>query len=97
MIFTSIKKVELPKIAEVGEGFTIVMEANGKVPFAQVIVRHADGWEWIVRDQHVTDEGKGRYQPGRSYLYRIGFHYVTSPQSIQHSTPQPPNTPDSIY
>ena len=44
MIFTTIKHVELPEMATVGTGFTIVFEANGDVPFAQIIVRHDDGW-----------------------------------------------------
>ncbi|MDM8561454.1 hypothetical protein [Candidatus Parabeggiatoa sp. HSG14] len=62
MTFTKIEKVELPKTVQEGEGFTILMVADGKVPFAQVIVRHTDGWEWIVREQFVTDEGKGHYR-----------------------------------
>jgi hypothetical protein len=35
MIFTNIEKIDLPKTAEVGKGFTVIMTANGKVPFAQ--------------------------------------------------------------
>ncbi|BAP54721.1 glycosyl hydrolase, family 57 [Thioploca ingrica] len=62
MIFTNIKKIELPKTAKLGEGFTVVMVANGEVPFPQLIVRHADGWQWIVKEQQVTYKGKGRYQ-----------------------------------
>ena len=61
MIFTNIKKVELPKTAKVGKGFSVIITFNNKMPFIQVIVRHADGWEWIVKDQYVTDEGNGRY------------------------------------
>jgi hypothetical protein len=62
MIFTSIKNIELPKTAKPGEGFTVVMVANGEVPFPQLILRHADGWQWIVKEQRVTYQGKGRYQ-----------------------------------
>jgi hypothetical protein len=61
MIFTRIEKVELPETAQVGKGFSVVMITDGEVPFAQVIVRHADGWEWIVKDHYVTFEGQGRY------------------------------------
>ncbi|RKZ86709.1 MAG: glycosyl hydrolase family 57 [Candidatus Parabeggiatoa sp. nov. 1] len=61
MIFTKIEKVELPETASINKGFTVVMVADGEVPFAQLIVRHNDGWEWIVKEQYVTDEGKGSY------------------------------------
>ncbi len=61
MIFTKIETVELPKTAKVGKGFTIIITANGEMPFVQVIVRHADGWEWIVKGQYITNEGNGRY------------------------------------
>lgn len=61
MIFTQIKHVELPETAEAGKGLTIVIEADGDMPFVQVIVRHADGREWIVRDDYVIDEGQGWY------------------------------------
>lgn len=62
MIFTKIKHVELPEMARVGKGFSVLMETDGKVPFVQVIVRHTDGWEWIVRDEYITEEGKDRYR-----------------------------------
>lgn len=62
MIFSRILRVELPKIAEVGKGFTVAMIADGEVPFAQVILRHGDGWEWICKDKYVTDEGEYRYR-----------------------------------
>ena len=61
MIFTKIKKIELPKTAEAGKGFTVIMETDGIVPFAQMIVRHGNGWEWIVKEQRVTHQGKGCY------------------------------------
>jgi len=62
MIFTKIVRVEVPERAEVGKGFNVIMQADGDVPFAQVILRHADGWEWIIRDDHVTYEGEHRYR-----------------------------------
>ena len=55
MIFKNIKQVKLPKTAKVGKGFTIIVETDGKMPFAQIIVRHTDGWEWIVKGQHVVE------------------------------------------
>ncbi|OQW93886.1 MAG: glycosyl hydrolase family 57 [Beggiatoa sp. IS2] len=61
MIFTRILQVELPKIAEVGKGFTVVMIADGEIPFAQVILRHGDGWEWICKEKYVAYEGDYRY------------------------------------
>ncbi len=70
MIFKKIKKVILPETAEVGQGFEVQMVSDGEVPFAQLIVRHTDGWEWIVRDQHVTAKGKGQYNfavPAQAY------------------------------
>jgi len=76
MIFTSIEKIDLPKTAEVGKGFTVIMTANGKVPFAQVIVRHNDNWEWIVKEQHVIDKGKGDYHiqvPPEAYHAGIAY------------------------
>jgi len=62
MIFTRIEKVELPETAKINKGFTVVMTTNGKVPYAQLIVRQNDGWEWIVKDQQVTDDGQGSYR-----------------------------------
>ncbi len=62
MIFTRIQHIELPESAKVGKGFSILMETDGDVPFAQVIVRHTDGWEWIVRDEHIIEKDPGRYQ-----------------------------------
>lgn len=62
MIFTRIEKVELPTTVEVGKGFTVVMVTNGEVPFAQIIVRHTDGWEWIIKDQQVSHEEGHRYR-----------------------------------
>jgi hypothetical protein len=63
VIFTTIKHVELPETAVVGTGFTIVFEANGDVPFAQIIVRHDDDWKWLVKDQYITPESRrGRYR-----------------------------------
>ncbi len=61
MIFTKITQIELPERAKTGEGFTVMMYTNGTVPFAQLIIRHEDGWEWIVGDKYIRDEGKGRY------------------------------------
>ncbi|MCP4396392.1 MAG: glycosyl hydrolase family 57 [bacterium] len=77
MIFTRIINVELPENAEVGKGFSVVMEADGEIPFAQIILRHKDGWEWIIRDKNVSYEGQGRcrftvppesYHAGTAYL-----------------------------
>ena len=50
MIFTKITHIELPETAKTGEGFTVLMHTNGTVPFAQLIIRHEDGWEWIVKN-----------------------------------------------
>lgn len=60
MIFSRITYVELPEYAELGKGFTVTMDTDGDVPFAQIIVRHADGWEWVIRDTHVIYESKSR-------------------------------------
>jgi hypothetical protein len=61
MIFTNIEQIELPQQPRVGEGFTVVMITNGEVPFPQLILRHADGWERLIKDQQVTYDGDGRY------------------------------------
>jgi hypothetical protein len=77
MVFTNIKKIELPKTAEIGKGFTIIIEANGEIPFAQVIIRHTDGWEWIVKEQYVTHQGKGYYHfQVPSEAYHVGTAYL---------------------
>ena len=60
MNFSRIIRVELPEQAEVGKGFIVAMEADGDIPFAQIIVRHADGWEFVVRDAWVIHEARGR-------------------------------------
>jgi hypothetical protein len=76
MIFTRIEKIELPEIAQIDKGFTVIMVANGEVPFAQIIVRHVGGWEWIVKEQRVTYEGKGRYRfqiPPEAYHTGIAY------------------------
>lgn len=62
MIFTKIESVELPQTVSTGEGFSVLVEANGEMPFAQVIIRQPGGWEWIVRDDKVVHEGDGRYR-----------------------------------
>ncbi len=62
MIFTSIKTIELPEKIDVGQGFTIVVIADGEMPFAQIIIRHSDGWEWIVKEQLVKCKGNYCYQ-----------------------------------
>ena len=71
MVFTQILKVTLPDYVIMGKGFTIRFEADAEIPFAQVIVRHADGWEWIVRDEHVKKGREmGRYRvevPPKAY------------------------------
>ncbi|OQW93619.1 MAG: glycosyl hydrolase family 57 [Beggiatoa sp. IS2] len=61
MVFTTIKQVKLPETVEAGGGFHVTMLADGKVPFAQLIIRHRDGWEWIVKEQRVTEESEGHY------------------------------------
>lgn len=61
MIFTKIDKVELPDTAQLGKGFTVIVVADGDMPFSQIIVRHTGDWEWIVREQYVTHEGGGHY------------------------------------
>jgi len=61
MIFKNIKQVKLPKIAEIGKSFTVLIETDGEVPFAQIILRHADGWEWIIKEERVSYQGKGCY------------------------------------
>ena len=77
MIFSRIVHVELPENAETGKGFSVVMEADGEIPFAQIILRHEDGWEWIIRDEHVQYEGQSHcrftvppesYHAGTAYL-----------------------------
>lgn len=70
MAFTKITNVVLPDAAEAGKGFPIILETDGDAPFVQVIVRHADGWEWVVRDKFVTNIGTGRYRidvPAQAY------------------------------
>ncbi|MDM8518456.1 hypothetical protein QUF64_00300 [Anaerolineales bacterium HSG6] len=70
MSFTKIKQVNLPTAAKAGEGFKVVIEVDGEIPFAQLIIRHADGWEWIVKEQRVTAIGNGQYQfevPAEAY------------------------------
>lgn len=70
MLFTTITQIILPETARISAGFPIVIEADGEIPFAQVIVRHADGWHWIVRDQYVHPEAPGRYRvdvPAQAY------------------------------
>lgn len=63
MVFTQISKIILPDDATIGAGFTIRIEADADIPFVQAIVRHADGWEWIVHDVHVKKgRKKGQYQ-----------------------------------
>ena len=90
MSFTKIEQVDLPKIAKAGEGFKVIIEADGEIPFAQLIVRHADGWEWIVKEQRVTAIGKRRYQfdvpaeayhAGTAYLQIEGCRVVDLTQS----------------
>ncbi len=61
MIFNNIETIELPEKIEVNKAFIVVMVADGEVPFAQIIIRHSDGWEWIVKDQMVEYKGKYRY------------------------------------
>jgi hypothetical protein len=61
MIFTRIKEIQLPPNAEVGKGFTIIMITDGQVPWPQLIIRHADGWEWIVKEQQVIEAQPGYY------------------------------------
>lgn len=71
MTFTKIKKVTLPKKAEAGKGFVVTIELDGEAPFLQMIIRHTDGWEWIVKDERVTSKKKkGHYEfaaPPESY------------------------------
>jgi hypothetical protein len=62
MLFTTITRITLPDEATVGTGFALQIEADGDMPFVQVIVRHADGWQQIVRDTAVTTEAPGRYR-----------------------------------
>lgn len=79
MIFTQILTILVPDDAATGAGFSIHLEADGDMPFVQAIVRHADGWEWIVRDEHV----KTLPTPGR---YRIDVPpdaYHAGPASLQ--------------
>ena len=92
MIFISIEKVELPKTVKVGEGFTLVMVADGEVPFAQVIVRHDDGWEWIVKGSFVTEEGQGRYRfdvPPEAYHAGNAMLQIEGCRQIDIHTSQP--------
>ncbi|PIE36241.1 glycosyl hydrolase family 57 [candidate division KSB3 bacterium] len=93
MIFNRIVHVGLPDQAEVGKGFIVTMETDGDIPFAQIIVRHADGWEWVVRDDSVVYEEPGRcrfmvppeaYHSGTAYLQIEGCHS----EDIQTATPQ---------
>jgi hypothetical protein len=93
MIFTSIEKVELPDTAEEGKGFALAMKANGEVPFAQVIIRHADGWEWIVKEQWVTQEGEGYYRfqvPPEAYHAGTAYLQIEGCKTaeIGNATPQ---------
>ena len=77
MLFTKITNVVLPQTAETGKGFPVIMETDGEVPFAQIIVRHTDGWEWVVRGKCVTDLGNGRYQIDiPSDAYHSGTAYL---------------------
>lgn len=77
MIFTTIEQVELPRHPIVGRGFTVTVIANGDIPFPQIVLRQADGWEWFVKDLRVTVEGPGRYRfhilPG---AYHAGPAYL---------------------
>ncbi len=93
MSFSRIIRVELPEQAEVGKGFLVTMEADGEVPFAQIIVRHADGWEWVVKDDDVVHEARNRcrftvppeaYHAGTAYLQVEGCRIRT----IESATPQ---------
>ncbi|MBE9561804.1 MAG: glycosyl hydrolase family 57, partial [Proteobacteria bacterium] len=61
MIFTNIKTIEIPDKIKLGTDFTVIMTADGEVPFAQIIIRHSDGWEWIVKDQLVECKDKYCY------------------------------------
>lgn len=61
MVFKTIQKIELPTQTEVGQGFQVTLVADGHIPFPQLIIRHDDGWEWIVKEQRVTEESEGRY------------------------------------
>ncbi len=69
-LFTRIESVDLPATAVEGKGFSVTMQTDGEIPFAQCIVRHEDGREWIVRDEYVEAAGEGRYTfniPPRAY------------------------------
>ncbi len=61
MIFTKITEITLPEDVETGKGFTISMQTDGKVPFAQLIIRHPDSWEWIVKEERVSHQGQNQY------------------------------------
>ncbi len=80
-VFTRIEEVELPKSSpRVGEAFEIAIKTDGALPFAQIILRHADGWEWIIRDQRV--------KKSRGYRYRFqvpaeAFHAGTAYLQIE--------------
>lgn len=92
MIFTRIEKVDLPKTAQLNKGFTVIMTANGEVPYAQLIVRQNDGWEWIVKDQQVTDEGSGRYcfqVPTQAYHAGMAYLQIEGCRVADISTASP--------
>lgn len=76
MIFTKITEVELPEKVEVGTGFEVVITTDGEVPFAQLIVRQTNGWEWIVKEQRVIAKGQQRYcfqVPAEAYRGGIAY------------------------
>jgi hypothetical protein len=79
MSLQSIRRVELPERVRVGEGFVVRMQTEGEPRFAQLIVRHADGHEWIVRDHLVEQEGPGQYRfdvPPEAYHAGIAYLQV---------------------
>jgi len=77
MIFTTIEQVELPSQVNAGAGFTVTLVANGDIPFPQLIIRQAGGWESLIKPPQVIVEGNGRYHfPVPPEAYQSGIAYL---------------------
>ncbi|GEM_PF-915056 len=92
MIFNHIEHIELPQTVIVGHGFHLTAITNGYAPFIQVILRHADGWEWIIKDHHLTQETETRYHfhvPPEAYHEGLIYLQIEGCQTADLSTASP--------
>ena len=64
--FSRITAIQVPSCGQAGRGFSIQVEADGMMPFVQVIVRQVDNWEKIVKGPRYGTKLKGE-----RYCYQV--------------------------